>query len=179
MKGKMEILTSRMPEPMFFAKMGRSVAVLCMPGLGYDTYRLWETLVMGAIPVIERGLGLDRTLYKLPALIVDDFAEVTPEVIRSAYVEAVYRADEWEYERLTISFWRNLIRRVADEQSTGPLLQAFPEKTIITDFTRPLFPFDCNKVGGCGRGTKRTPRKYCGIDTSRDWNKYVFGHFNR
>ena len=36
----------------FFNRVARSVAVLCLPGLGYDTFRLWETLLLGSIPVI-------------------------------------------------------------------------------------------------------------------------------
>ena len=31
-------------------------------GMGYDCFRTWEMLMMGAIPVIERGVGLDRTV---------------------------------------------------------------------------------------------------------------------
>ena len=43
-------------------------AVLSLPGLGYDCFRIWESLLAGAMPVLERGTGLDRTLYRLPAL---------------------------------------------------------------------------------------------------------------
>ena len=78
----------------FYVVIARSYAVLAMPGLGYDTYRLWEALALGAMPVLERGVGLDRTLYRLPALLVDDFADLTPHIIRQAYVEALYRVDE-------------------------------------------------------------------------------------
>ena len=78
----------------FYIVVARSYAILAMPGLGYDTYRLWETLALGSMPVLERGVGLDRTLYRLPALLVDDFADVTPDLVRQAYVEALYRADE-------------------------------------------------------------------------------------
>jgi hypothetical protein len=39
----------------FRLKLMASNAALAMPGLGYDTYRLWETLASGAMPVLERG----------------------------------------------------------------------------------------------------------------------------
>jgi hypothetical protein len=78
----------------FYGIVAQSYSVLCMPGLGYDTYRLWEVLALGAMPVLERGIGFDRTLYRLPALLVDDFADLTPELVRQAYVEALYRVDE-------------------------------------------------------------------------------------
>ena len=81
-------------QSIFYASIANSMAVLALPGVGYDTYRLWETLALGSMPVLERGVGLDRTLYRLPALLVDDFADVTPDLVRQAYVEALYRADE-------------------------------------------------------------------------------------
>ena len=91
-----ELLTvsSHVKQRVFYTETARSMAVLALPGMGYDTYRLWETLALGSMPVLERGVGLDRTLYRLPALLVDDFADVTPDLVRQAYVEALYRADE-------------------------------------------------------------------------------------
>jgi len=38
----------------YYAEMSRSKFILCPSGLGYDTYRIWESISMGAIPVIER-----------------------------------------------------------------------------------------------------------------------------
>jgi len=49
------------------------------------------------------GVGLDRTVYKLPVLLVDDYYDLHPEMLHQAYVEAVYRAlkGEWEFDRMT------------------------------------------------------------------------------
>jgi hypothetical protein len=41
-------------------------------------------------------------------------------------------------------------------------------------FTRPLVPFDCDKMGGCGPGTKRVPKKSCAIDINNMNPKYVW-----
>eukprot|EP00662_Eupelagonemidae_sp_cell21_P007386 gene7386-22384_t len=51
--------------------------------------------------VMERGMGLERTLARLPALFVDDYSDVDERLLRRAYVEALYRAREWDYRRLT------------------------------------------------------------------------------
>jgi hypothetical protein len=83
---------------------------------------------MRSIPVLERGVGLDRTLWKLPALLVDDFADLTAALIQSAYVEALYRAEEWEYERLTTKWWRDTVFQVAARNSTDFLLERHPMK---------------------------------------------------
>ena len=44
---ELDSLRKKVSQTVFYAKIARSVSVLCMPGLGYDTYRLWETLLMG------------------------------------------------------------------------------------------------------------------------------------
>ena len=87
-------IASHMSQRDFFTTLAGTMAVLTIPGLGYDTYRLWETLALGSMAVLERGVGLDRTLYRLPALLVDDFADLTEDLVRQAYVEALYRADD-------------------------------------------------------------------------------------
>lgn len=152
----------------YFSKTYHSMAVLSMPGLGYDTYRLWESLASGTMPVLERGMGMDRTFYKLPILLVDDYSEITEAMIRQAYVEALYRVDSWEYERMTKQYWEHLFYEVADSGSIEPMLRKHPMSAEDSNFTRPLVPFDCEAMqGGCGPGTKRTPKQSsCAIDPS-------------
>lgn len=60
-----------------------------------------------------RGTGFDRTFWRLPVLLVDDFADITPDLLRTAYVEAVYRAGDFEFERLKQSFWWSVIMNVS------------------------------------------------------------------
>jgi hypothetical protein len=49
----------------FYQKLASSRFGLGLPGLGYDCFRTWEYLMMGTIPVIERGVGLDRMVMIL------------------------------------------------------------------------------------------------------------------
>lgn len=173
MGAEMLTIKKKLKARKFFIKVIESAAVLCMPGLGYDSYRVWETLLLGAMPVIERGCGMDRTFWKLPVILVDDFADVTPELVHSAYVEALYRREEWEYRRLLKSFWKEVFYSVARAKSSQLLFDLFPMKAVDEEFTRPLFAFNCNEMGGCGAGTKRTPVKYCAIDRNVDYNTFT------
>jgi hypothetical protein len=53
--------------------------VVCPPGFGYDTHCIWESLVVGSIPVVEIspfGPGLERSFSHLPVLVVDDLLKV-------------------------------------------------------------------------------------------------------
>lgn len=148
--------------PMSFKiKIASSVAVLAMSGFGFDTYRLWETLSLGSVPVVERGFGFERTLWKLPALFVDDYADLTADMIRLAYVEAIYRADEWEYDRLTRKHWQDLIFQSSVTENLDYVLERHPMKAVDQGFTRPLNYFNCERMKGCGTGTKRTPFNTC------------------
>lgn len=44
------------------------------------------------------------------------------------------------------------------------MLKLHPLEAEDQTFTRPLIHFDCGKLGGCGPGTKRVPKKSCAID---------------
>jgi hypothetical protein len=50
MGDNLHILHKTKPE-IHVKKLLSSAAVLCVPGLGYDTYRIWETLLAGNTPV--------------------------------------------------------------------------------------------------------------------------------
>ena len=146
----------------YLLQMAHCRAVLCLAGMGSDTFRIWESLIMGSMPVVERGMGLDRTFYKLPVLILDDFYDISTFIVKQAYVEALYRVDEWEYERLTDRYWQKLISEVSFSGKIDYMLERHPMEAMDEGFTRPLVPFSCER--GCGPNTKRTPRKSCGID---------------
>jgi hypothetical protein len=146
---------------LYYQKLGTARIGVAMPGLGYDCFRTWELLTMGSMVVLERGVGLDRTLWRLPALLVEDFYEITPELLRSAYVEAMYRAKEFEFERLTQKFWYAVVYNVSQAESVAPMLERFPMEAELPNFARPKEPYACSNTGTCGKGTKRTPRNYC------------------
>lgn len=150
------ISTARLSKHKFMEMVASSYAILALPGLGYDTFRLWEALVLGTMPILEKGVGFDRLLHKLPALLVEDFADLTPKMIRQAYIESIYRADEWEYKRLTQRFWVRLLYKVSETGDLSIMTRLFPMTAEDNSFTRPMIPFDCSK--GCGKGTKRTPK---------------------
>ena len=116
---------------------------------------------MGSIVVLERGVGFDRTMYRLPALFVEDFDEITEDLLRTAYVEALYRAEDFEYKRLTQSFWYSVIANVSATMSVQTILNYFPMEAEEKNFARPRVPYECGKTNSCGEGVKRTPKRSC------------------
>jgi hypothetical protein len=67
----------------FLDSLVRHRFVLCPPGNGVDTHRMWETLLAGAIPVVKRSPAMDP-FKELPILFVDDFREVTMDLLEKA-----------------------------------------------------------------------------------------------
>lgn len=94
-------------------------------------------------------------------MLLDDFAEITPDLLRVAYLEALYHAKEFEFERLTQSFWWSVFANVSVSMSIDPLLEKFPMEAEKPNFARPLARFDCWRTNSCGLGTKRIPERSC------------------
>jgi hypothetical protein len=64
---------------------------------------------------------------------------------------------------------------VSESGSIDYLLKMHPMSAMDVGFTRPLIPFDCAAMGGCGSGTKRVPKKSCAVDPTvidRNYNFY-------
>jgi len=76
--------------------------VLCPRGNGVDTHRLWETLYMGSIPIVQRDIA-HRDWEDLPIAWINSWDEVTPEWL-DAQLERI-RTGTWAMEKLKASYW--------------------------------------------------------------------------
>lgn len=81
--------------------------VLCPRGNGVDTHRLWETLYMGSIPIVQRDIA-HRGWEDLPIAWIDSWNEVTEEWMDSQ-LERI-RTGTWAMEKLKASYWIEKIR---------------------------------------------------------------------
>jgi hypothetical protein len=99
-------------------------------------------------------------------LLVDDFAEATPQLLRTAYVEAVYRAaaGQFEFQRLRQSYWYSFLMKVSRARSPAAILESFPMQAEDAGFARPKVAYSCMGENGkdtCGVGTQRIPVESC------------------
>lgn len=81
--------------------------VLCPRGNGLDTHRTWEALLMGAIPIV-RSSTLDPLYDELPVLIVREWNEVTPELLKKKWREL--SSMKSNSAKLSIDYWLTAIR---------------------------------------------------------------------
>lgn len=89
--------------------------VICPPGNGVDTHRLWETLYMGGIPVVKSNPIMLEFAKLLPIIVVKKWSEV----LDSGYMEKRFHEITFEkvfkFETLGRRYWMEKILREADK----------------------------------------------------------------
>ncbi len=81
--------------------------VLSPRGSGLDCHRTWEALLLGCIPIVITSL-LDPIFEDLPVLIINDWNEVTEELLDKTYEE--FSTREFNYEKMWFSYCKRLIQ---------------------------------------------------------------------
>ncbi|KAL7473747.1 hypothetical protein ACHAXS_014493 [Conticribra weissflogii] len=96
----------------FYAELRESKFILCPSGMGWDTYRSWEAIALGAIPILEtyyREDGFFKVYDDLPVLWVNHYDEVTPSLLEDAYPKIMSKYHEYKLEKLTKQWWIDTI----------------------------------------------------------------------
>ena len=88
----------------FLQEMGQHRFVLSPRGNGLDAHRTWEALLVGAIPIVRHS-ALHPLYERLPVLVVADWPEVTPRLLRDFYANYSARREMYDYERLFADHW--------------------------------------------------------------------------
>jgi len=80
--------------------MSKYKFVVCPPGNGVDTHRLWEALYLGCIPItLKHRIYRD---YNLPIIQLNSWEEITPELLEK------YSYND-NMEQLYMTYWKNII----------------------------------------------------------------------
>jgi hypothetical protein len=74
--------------------------VLCPWGNGYDTYRFWESLYLGAIPVTKTHNAY-KSFKNLPAIFIKNYKTLT--------IQGINNKIDLRKEKLNINYWIKLI----------------------------------------------------------------------
>jgi len=80
--------------------------VLSPPGLGPDCYRVWESVLLGSIPIVQHS-HLDCMYEGLPILFIDRWEDITEEFLEQKYAEMTMKT--YSPERLSMEYWVDLI----------------------------------------------------------------------
>lgn len=111
--------SSRVPYDEYCRQLSMSYFSTCPMGEGFDTYRFWESLWMGAIPIVKRHpfySGLREAYPNLPFLEVEEWTEVesllpslTPELHRNLLSSS-------DLSCLTLSYWKQALEEACSAE---------------------------------------------------------------
>ncbi|MCI5052057.1 MAG: hypothetical protein MRY21_02840 [Simkaniaceae bacterium] len=103
--------------------MYQSKFILSPPGCGVDCYRHWESLYMGAVPIIQSTF-LDPMYRDLPVLIVSDWNSISEGFLNKAWNDIWKKSHNWN--KLNPDYW---LKTILDEK-----------RKIVKDL--PPYPYD-------------------------------------
>ena len=81
---------------------------LAPPGRGPDTFRIWESLVVGTIPIVFRGT-IDKLYEDLPVLVLDNFEQLNEGYLNEQY-DIIISRDDYKFEKLYLKYWLDIIK---------------------------------------------------------------------
>lgn len=107
-----QVITAR---TVLWKKMAQHAFILSPFGVGRDCLRTWETLLLGGIPIIK-GQHFNAMFQDLPVLIVDEWSCVTQDLLDKTLneFEDKHRKDEFNYKKLELSYWVNMIKNTRE-----------------------------------------------------------------
>ena len=90
----------------FFKKLNRSKFVICPRGAGRDSYRFYDSIYCGAIPIVVRE-KFHSYFDDLPILFLDkvsDYKRLTTEFLEEQYTKLIKKKKDY-YKELDFKWW--------------------------------------------------------------------------
>lgn len=78
------------------------------PGVCLDGYRVWESLLVGTIPIVFSS-AIDSLYDDLPVLIISSIHDLTPDWLQKKYTEICER-DTYKWEKISSEYWISTIQ---------------------------------------------------------------------
>ena len=99
----------------------RQFAFVISPhGNGLDCIRTWEALTLGCIVIVKKSV-IDNLYKDLPVLIVDNWEDVTEELLKQTLLS--FSTRHFNYEKLRMNYWIDKIYSKFGECSVVPLVE--------------------------------------------------------
>jgi len=95
----------------YHLELSHSEFMICPRGCGADTYRMWDCLYLGCIPIVVKYDGY-KEMDDLPILFVDsweDFLSLDEKFLKDASDSMLDK--EFNYDKLKFSWWEQRIRK--------------------------------------------------------------------
>lgn len=99
----------------FLEQLNAHAFCICPRGAGFDTFRLWDSLHLGVVPIVVKESAFHDNLVDLPILFldsVDDFATLNKSFLRKQYEKML--ETEYDFSVLTANYWRERFHESTD-----------------------------------------------------------------
>jgi len=110
-------VTTRLDRVDIWKEYAKHKFVVAPLGVGLDCYRIWETLILGSIPIVPYSELVDDELFEgLPVKRVSTWAEVDVQSWAGSAPPIAASPSEWDpqfSEKLTLEYWLRRIRTAA------------------------------------------------------------------
>lgn len=97
----------------FLEQLSDHTFSVCPRGTGFDTYRIWDSLHLGVIPIVVKEAEFHTNLEKLPVLLLDSveqFGDLTEPFLQRTYREMMDQ--EYDFSPLSAAWWHRRFRGV-------------------------------------------------------------------
>ena len=85
--------------------MAKHQFIICPPGNGADTHRLWESLYLGCYPITLQNRIYEN--YNLPILQLRKWSDLNLKLVEDHIIKW---KDKIDFEQLSMNYWINLIK---------------------------------------------------------------------
>lgn len=75
-------------------------------GVSEDTFRTWESLYFGVIPIVIKG-EIYKNFTDLPILQLDKWTDLNEDLLKQTLKE--YSTRMWNFEKLDFNYWKNIM----------------------------------------------------------------------
>lgn len=102
----------RKPFAEYAHDLAKAVFVVSPPGNGYDCHRTWESLYLGANPIVKKT-SIASLYDDLPVMIVDDWGEITEQQLLRIADE--YKMKQFSMNKIYAEYWFTILRNAQTE----------------------------------------------------------------
>ena len=95
-----------LPHEEYFKRLAMSRFAICPRGNAIETFRMWDCLYLGTIPIVVKEAFFHEQLEDLPILFLDkvsDFKELSGDFLEKTYNEMLLK--DYNFEKLTLNYW--------------------------------------------------------------------------
>jgi hypothetical protein len=104
LKSHSKLLQTNAPTILSLKNSQSSIFTACPRGNGPDTHRLWESLYMGSIPLVDQMTNSEY-FNDLPLIYIKDWSKIDLKFLKKEFNKI--KSKSFNYNKLKLSYWKS------------------------------------------------------------------------